>query len=54
MSVAGDPATARPLWSRRVLTLGDAEAVGPGPSRVIGSSADGHLPGQDGEVTKAP
>ena len=47
---AFDPVTARPLWSRRLLTLGDHEAKGPGPSRVIGSSADGRLLGQDGSV----
>ena len=47
---AFDPATARPLWSQRLLTLGDDEALGAAPSRVIGSSADGRLLGQDGDV----
>lgn len=47
---AFDPGTARPLWKRRLLTLGDDEAQGTRPSRVIGSSADGALLGQDGVV----
>lgn len=46
---AFDPSTARPLWSRRVLTLGDAEAHG-SQSRVIGSSAAGRVLGQDGDL----
>lgn len=47
---AFDPATARPLWSKRLLTLGDSEATGVGPSRVIGSSGDGRVLGQEGDV----
>ncbi len=46
---AFDPATARPLWSRRVLTLGDDKARG-SRSRVIGSASDGRLLGQDGDL----
>jgi hypothetical protein len=44
---AFDPATARPVWTRRVRTLGDPQAHGIGPSRVIGSSVDARLLGQD-------
>lgn len=47
---AFDPETARPLWKRRLLTLGDDEARGTRPSRVIGSNSEGALLGQDGEV----
>ena len=47
---AFDPATARPLWSRRLLTLGDDQPKSHEPSRVVGSSADGRLLGQDGDV----
>lgn len=47
---AFDPETARPLWKQRLLTLGDDEAQGTRPSRVIGSSAEGQLLGQDGGV----
>lgn len=46
---AFDPLTARPLWKQRLLTLGDADASGSGPSRVIGSSVDARLLGQDGD-----
>lgn len=46
---AFDPATARPLWTRRVLTLGDPEASGT-QSRVIGSASEGRLLGQDGDL----
>jgi hypothetical protein len=45
-----DPETARPLWKQRLLTLGDDQAQGARPSRVIGSSAEGRLLGQDGAV----
>jgi hypothetical protein len=45
-----DPETARPLWKQRLLTLGDDEARGTRPSRVIGSAAHGTLLGQDGGV----
>ena len=44
-----DPVTARPLWRKRLLTLGDPEAQGYGPSRVIGSAAGARLIGQEGE-----
>jgi hypothetical protein len=46
---AFDPTTAQPLWTRRLWTLGDPDARGPGPSRVIGSSVEARLLGQDGE-----
>lgn len=45
-----DPETVRPLWKRRLLTLGDDKAQGTRPSRVIGSAAEGRLMGQDGAV----
>ena len=45
-----DPETARLLWKQRLLTLGDDQAKGTRPSRVIGSAADGRLLGQDGAV----
>ena len=45
-----DPDTARPLWSQRLLALGDDKAQGTRPSRVIGSAAEGALLGQDGSV----
>lgn len=45
-----DTETARPLWKQRLLTLGDDEARGTRPSRVIGSAAHGALLGQDGGV----
>ncbi len=44
-----DPITARPLWSKRLLTLGDPEAHGSEPSRVIGSASGAQLIGQEGE-----
>ena len=47
---AFDPVTARPAWTKRLVTIGDPEARGTSPSRVIGSSADGRLLGQDGDV----
>ena len=47
---AFDVATARPLWKQRLLTLGDDEASGARPSRVIGSASSGRLLGQDGGV----
>jgi len=44
---AFDPVTARPLWSRRILTLGDAR---PTMRRtIIGSAAGGHVLGLDGD-----
>lgn len=46
---AYDPVTMRPLWTERLLTLGDPEARGPGPSRIIGSASEGRLLGQDGD-----
>lgn len=45
---AFDPAAARPLWERTVLTLGDPKASG-STSRVIGSASGGRLLGQQGE-----
>jgi hypothetical protein len=47
---AVDPLTAKPLWSKRLVTYGDPDAKGRGPSRVIGSSVDARLLGQDGEA----
>lgn len=47
---AFDPETARPLWKQRLLTLGDHEAHGSSPSRVIGSNTEGYLLGQDGDL----
>jgi hypothetical protein len=47
---AFDPRTARPLWKQRVLTLGDPEASGMQPSRVIGSAVGAQIAGQDGDV----
>lgn len=46
---AFDPVTARPLWSKRLWTIGDPKAGGRGPSRVVGSAVDGRLLGQEGE-----
>lgn len=46
---AFDPATARPLWKRRILTIGDAKANDT-VSRVVGSGASARILGQDGEV----
>ena len=46
---AFDPITARPLWSKRLWTIGDPDAKGRGPSRVIGSAVDGRLLGQEGD-----
>ena len=46
---AFDPATARPLWTQRVRTLGDPDARGTAPSRVVGSAVDAQLLGQDEE-----
>lgn len=50
---AFDPATARPLWSQRLVTYSDPD-LKPGqrkPSRVIGSAVSGRLLGQvDGQV----
>jgi hypothetical protein len=44
---AFDPVTARPLWSRRILTLGDAR---PTLRRtIVGSAAGGRVLGQDGD-----
>ncbi|MFY2764677.1 PA2928 family protein [Arenimonas sp. MALMAid1274] len=47
---AYDPAGARPAWNKRLMTLGDDEASGAGPSRVIGSNTTGQLLGQDGDI----
>lgn len=46
---AFDPVTARPLWKKRLWTIGDPKAGGRGPSRVIGSSVEGRLLGQEGD-----
>ena len=45
-----DPLTLKTSWSNRLLTFGDPEAKGAAPSRVIGSSVDGRLLGQDGNI----
>lgn len=45
---AFDPLAAKPLWKKRLLTLGDPDAKGIAPSRVIGSDVDARLLGQDG------
>lgn len=45
-----DPVAARPLWKKRLLTLGDREARGAGPSRVIGSAEAARLLGQQGQL----
>jgi hypothetical protein len=47
---AYDPLAAKPLWNKTLLTFGDTEAKGTGPSRVIGSAVDARLLGQDGAV----
>ncbi len=47
---AHDVHSAQPAWKARVLTLGDTEAHGSAPSRVIGSSAGGRLLGQEGDT----
>ena len=46
---AFDPLTAKPLWNRRLMTLGDSNATGSAPSRVIGSDVEAQLLGQDGD-----
>lgn len=48
MVQAFDPQTARPLWTREILVIGDAEARG-SRSRVIGSDVSGRMLGQDGD-----
>jgi hypothetical protein len=45
---AFDPLAVTPLWKKRLLTIGDPEAAGTAPSRVIGSDVDARLLGQDG------
>ncbi len=47
---AFDPQTSRPLWSQRLLTLGDPDAQGSTTSKVIGSTVDARLLGQDGAL----
>lgn len=47
---AHDVRSAEPAWRARLLTLGDPEARGSSPSRVIGSSAVGRLLGQEGDT----
>ena len=48
---AFDPVTARPLWKQRLLTIGDPEAKNRYQlqTRVMGSSVDAKLLGQDGD-----
>jgi hypothetical protein len=45
---AFDPLATTPLWKKRLMTLGDPDAQGTAPSRVIGSDVDARLLGQDG------
>lgn len=47
---AFDPLAAKPLWKKLLLTLGDPDASGPEPSRVIGSNIEARLLGQDGNI----
>jgi hypothetical protein len=47
---AFDPVAAKVLWKQRLLTLGDPDAAGTGPSLVIGSDVDARLLGQDGDL----
>ncbi|MCE9657466.1 MAG: hypothetical protein K8R60_02830 [Burkholderiales bacterium] len=47
---AHDVRSTAPVWKARLLTLGDREASGSTPSRVIGSSAEGRLLGQEGDT----
>src|SRR5688572_10899146 len=48
---AFDPVTARPVWTQRLMTLGDPEAKNRYQltTRVMGSSVGGKLLGQDGD-----
>ena len=48
---AFDPATVRPLWKQRLMTLGDPDAVNRYQlqTRVIGSSVEANLLGQEGD-----
>lgn len=49
---AFDPARARPVWTRRVVTYGDPELepMQRKPSRIVGSAVGGRLLGQDGDL----
>jgi len=47
---AFDPVAATPLWTQRLLTIGDPDARGKTTSFVIGSDVDARLLGQDGEL----
>jgi hypothetical protein len=47
---AFDPVATKRLWKQRILTLGDPEAKGFQPSRVIGSDVDARLLGQEGAL----
>ncbi|MEO6003738.1 MAG: PA2928 family protein [Opitutus sp.] len=47
---AFDPLAAKPLWQKRLRTFGDHNAKGAAPSRVIGSTVDARLLGQDGNI----
>lgn len=45
---AFDPVAAKPLWTKRLVTIGDPEAKGREPSRVIGSAVGARMLGQEG------
>jgi len=45
-----DPVSGETAWTQRLLSLGDPEAKGTAPSRVIGSAVDARMLGQDGAV----
>lgn len=47
---AYDPLATKPLWKKRLLTIGDPDAKGFEPSRVIGSDVHARLLGQDGDL----
>ncbi|KFN48248.1 PA2928 family protein [Arenimonas composti] len=47
---AFDPLLMQPAWKQRLVSIGDPDARGPLPSRVIGSAVDGRLLGQDGDL----
>lgn len=46
--LALDPETARPLWTRRLLTLGDPDSYHYGPTRIVGSASGAKFIGQEG------
>jgi hypothetical protein len=45
-----DPITTKTAWKQKLVTFGDPDAAGEGPSRVIGSAESAHLLGQDGDI----